>query len=677
MAPKTTGGIGPTGERVARRIAELRRLRGLTLAQVETELRAIGRPIPLTALSKIENGLRRVDTDDLVALAAVFDVTPTAILLDDDETGGDAQTMPATVSADHSMDTFSPSPGASGRVRVGVVPRRADSFQERELAVPLEQAITAGSTLVLSQVLVGMAGVGKTQLAASYARSEWARGIEVLIWVTAVSARSIISAYADSAVQLGLRERDEPEEAAQAFLAWAETTRRSWLVILDDVQDPAVLRGLWPPESPTGRAIVTTRRRDAVLTRSGRQLLDVGEFTPAEAHAFLERKLGAQASDVRQVDALAQDLGYLPLALAQAAAFMLDQRIDCDSYRRLLSDRFLQQALPEASGLPDDHQRVVAGVWQLAIDQADRARPAHLARPLLQLASVLDPTGIPIEALTSEPARKYLATFLPSPSILISGPDDSSVIAVEVEDVIEALRVLHRFSLVHHDPTSAFGETRVHPLIQRVTREAIAADLETLVALANTAADSLSEAWTDTHDSRFEQLLQSNTFALENAAGPALLHEGRIPPILFRAIQSLGEHGQIRAAVSESTRLFANSSEQLGPDHPDTLTIRRNLAFWRGEAGDAAGAAAAFEELLTDHLRILGPDHPHTLTTRNNLAAWRGHAGDPAGAAAAFEELLADRLRVLGPDHPDTLTTRANLAVWRGEGPDDLNLEHP
>ncbi|GLZ77472.1 hypothetical protein Afil01_22790 [Actinorhabdospora filicis] len=38
------------------------------------------------------------------------------------------------------------------------------------------------------------------------------------------------------------------------------------------------------------------------------------------------------------------------------------------------------------------------------------------------------------------------------------------------------------------------------------------------------------------------------------------------------------------------------------------------------QAGDATGAAHAFEELLPNHLRLLGPDHPNTLTTRNNLA---------------------------------------------------------
>jgi hypothetical protein len=58
--------------------------------------------------------------------------------------------------------------------------------------------------------------------------------------------------------------------------------------------------------------------------------------------------------------------------------------------------------------------------------------------------------------------------------------------------------------------------------------------------------------------------------------------------------------------------------------------------------------------------------HPNTLTTRSNLAYWRAAAGDPAGAATAFEQLLTDYLRGLGSGHPNTLTTRSYLAYWRG-----------
>jgi len=54
-------------------------------------------------------------------------------------------------------------------------------------------------------------------------------------------------------------------------------------VVLDDLANPADARGLWPPASARGRVLVTTRRRDAVLSGEGRRLVDVGLFTPAEA----------------------------------------------------------------------------------------------------------------------------------------------------------------------------------------------------------------------------------------------------------------------------------------------------------------------------------------------------------------------------------------------------------
>ncbi|MDI9941573.1 tetratricopeptide repeat protein [Rhodococcus sp. IEGM 1351] len=51
----------------------------------------------------------------------------------------------------------------------------------------------------------------------------------------------------------------------------------------------------------------------------------------------------------------------------------------------------------------------------------------------------------------------------------------------------------------------------------------------------------------------------------------------------------------------------------------------------RGKNGDLAQAITEFETLLTDRTEVLGPDHPDTLTTRNNLAHWRRKGGDVAG----------------------------------------------
>lgn len=61
---------------------------------------------------------------------------------------------------------------------------------------------------------------------------------------------------------------------------------------------------------------------------------------------------------------------------------------------------------------------------------------------------------------------------------------------------------------------------------------------------------------------------------------------------------------------------------------------------------------------------MLGPDHPDSLRTRNNLASWTGRSGDLPAAVAQFGELLRTQLRVLGADHPNTLISRNNQEHW-------------
>jgi hypothetical protein len=75
-------------------------------------------------------------------------------------------------------------------------------------------------------------------------------------------------------------------------------------------------------------------------------------------------------------------------------------------------------------------------------------------------------------------------------------------------------------------------------------------------------------------------------------------------------------------------------------------------------------AIGQFRRLLEDRTRVQGPDHPDTLTTRKNLADWLGQAGQVRVAIAEFGPLLEDQARVLDPEHPATLRTRRDLAYW-------------
>ena len=137
---------------------------------------------------------------------------------------------------------------------------------------------------------------------------------------------------------------------------------------------------------------------------------------------------------------------------------------------------------------------------------------------------------------------------------------------------------------------------------------------------------------------------------------------------------TLGEYGRVVESLAHRQSVIpaenlkrwqswkARIESKLGPDHPDTLTTRHNIAYWTGEVGDAREALRLFTELLPDRERVLGRDHPDTLTTRNNIASWTGEVGDAREALRLFTELLPDQERVLGRDHPDTLTTRNNIA---------------
>ncbi|MFC8001095.1 tetratricopeptide repeat protein [Streptomyces rochei] len=572
------------------------------------------------------------------------------------------------------------------------MPSEARSFQHRAEAERLRAAVEGGGTAVLTQVLTGMGGVGKTQLAADYARAAWNDGsLDVLVWVTASAQSPVVSAYAQAGVELCRADPEDPERAAQQFLAWLvpKSGQRPcrWLVVLDDVADPSDLivhpddpgtrYSLWPPASPYGRVLLTTRRRDAALFSDGRRQIEVGLFTPAESVAYLASVLDAcgRTEPVDQLTALAADLGHLPLALAQAAAYLIDSGESAAAYRDLLADRAtaLTDLAPDA--LPDEQATALSAAWSLSIDRADTLRPAGLARPMLHLASLLDANGIPQSVLTGLPALTYLGRHRTTSSTVQArrpkwwpGRRQRTAPPVTTDEAIGALRALDRLSLIDHTPETPHQAVRVHRLIQRATRDTHTPNQHEQVA--RTAADALVAVWPEIErDTDLAQALRTNGDALAHHA-EAALYRPDAHTVLYLFGHSLGRSGQVSAAADHFEHLATTTNNRLGPDHRDTLAARGNLATWRGEAGDAAGAAQAFADLLNDHERVLGPDDPDTLSTRNNLATWRGRAGDTAGAAQAFADLLPDHIRILGPDHPSTLTTRNNLASSQGEAGD-------
>jgi DNA-binding SARP family transcriptional activator len=550
-------------------------------------------------------------------------------------------------------------------VVVGEAPLVATAFQERpDVQARLDTAMRrAGSTTVITQVLSGDGGIGKTQMAAAiFDRGQSSQSFQLFVWVTATSTEAAITAYAHALARVDPdASTADPRAAASRFLTWLRETSHPWLVVLDDVADPDDLTGWWPA-GPHGRTLVTTRRQDALLSEDGRTVIDLSVYEPSESLQYLEARLSTASTRSDVLDGasdLAADLGHLPLALAQASAVILDSGLTCAEYRSRLTNQTATLARVFPTPL-DSRRKAVASTWRMAINAANTLSPMGFAGPVLDLIAVLEPNGIPHDLLVSDAVARYVTDRVQRTAMTKTGRTE----ATSAERLREAIRNLGRLSLISHDPADGFHSVRMHPLAQRATREAL--HPATMRTTYHAAADALVAIWPDNeHGGNLSAVLRRNAAALIGYAHEALW-EGHSHPILYRVGRSLADVGLVHEAVQYWHEMLTVSQRILGPDHPDTLTTRGNLAYSQGLAGDLTAAPAAFQELLADRLRILGLDHPDTLTTRHNLAYSRGRAGDPAWAAAAFQELLADRLRILGPDHPDTLRTRAHAARWQG-----------
>ena len=128
--------------------------------------------------------------------------------------------------------------------------------------------------------------------------------------------------------------------------------------------------------------------------------------------------------------------------------------------------------------------------------------------------------------------------------------------------------------------------------------------------------------------------------AAVDAAEPQVAVAFRDQPLVEASIRNaLGESyrylGEPALAIRQHARARQLRSDQLGPNHPDTLTSMNNLALAYKDAGNFNEALPLYEETLEKRKARLDPDHPDTLTSMNNLAmAHPGHGQTRAGPAA-------------------------------------------
>jgi len=531
------------------------------------------------------------------------------------------------------------------------MPPLADSYTPRTESGPdPADDLHPGETVVLvtadhaARALGGMGGTGKTQLAAAIAHTLWSRGaVDLVLWVTASGRDAVLTGYAQALGDVGLPDPYEgPEVAASHFLAWLAETPRPWLAVLDDLTDPAVLDGLWP-WGPNGRVLVTTNRPDAALRAHSPRAVELGPFSDRESLAYLSTKLQADRDQWTGALDLAADLGFLPIALAQAGTLIAYTGIDCRDYRAQMAE--WRQHLGATNGTPP---QVVAGTGGLALEYADRLPPAGLARPMLALISMLDPNGIPGAVLTAPAACAYLSRF-------------GGAAPVDEVQARTAVHALGRLGLVTIDTTSAARTVRVHELVQAASRQSLSTAECDAAALA--AADALLQAWPPPQavPAASGQALRDCTARLHQIAG-VLLWNPECHPVLVRAGQCLDNAGLAGPAIAYWQSMIDIGRPTLGATHAHTILAADRLAAAYDAAGRHLDAIPVHERVLAERERELGPSHPDTLNARNSLARTYRAAGRGGDAVRLAERALADCERIQGPRHPDSLAARSELA---------------
>jgi len=289
---------------------------------------------------------------------------------------------------------------AAPRLVVGEIPREPEGYIERAPLENLADAARTGRPAVLHAV-TGLRGVGKTQLAAAYARRRISEGWPLVVWINAEARDTLITGLAEVAEKLELPAPDQAGDSLKAALLLRDhlnTRTADGLLVFDNATAPGDLRPFLPAAGPTQVVVTSTRES----FRSLGTLVRVSHFDRAQSLEFLAARTGQPAWPAAAE--LAAELGDLPLALDQAAA-TISQRpyLGYAGYLELLRSVPVDELLAAVDG--SGYPRAVAAALLLSVATVEREDPESLPGRLLRVIACLAPDGVPRELLAGLAAR--------------------------------------------------------------------------------------------------------------------------------------------------------------------------------------------------------------------------------------------------------------------------------
>jgi hypothetical protein len=514
--------------------------------------------------------------------------------------------------------------------RVWNLPARNPGFTGRDsLLVAVRERLTAGDRTVV-QAFAGMGGVGKTQLAAEYAY-RFAGAYDLGWWMNSEQAGLIGDQFAALGAALGCVEPGADVEAVRLAVLGELRERGRWLLVFDNAETPADVRA-WLPGGG-GHVLITSRRHSWGEIAMP---VEVDVLARPESVAVMQARVaGLGESDA---DRLADRLGDLPLAVAQAAGFMAETGMPAGEYLRLLET---QPARLLDHGTPGSYPQSLAAATRLTAERLEADDPG--AAELAGLCAFLGPEPIPESLFTANTSEL---------------PEDLAASAADPLAWRQNLRQLTRRSLARVDHRGLV----MHRLTQAILRDRLTAaqaaaarsHSEAILVASNPRDQRNPSVWPN-----WAQLIPHLLAAdLAGTANPDLRE------MACNACGYLLNRGEAFAAHDLASDLRRQWREQRGDDDEHAMSAASHLAWALYQMGRYAEARDLGQDTLNRRRRIFGANHPSALTSASNLATRLEALGEVQAARDLEQDTLDRRRQVLGDNHPETLRSASNLASY-------------
>jgi tetratricopeptide (TPR) repeat protein len=508
------------------------------------------------------------------------------------------------------------------------------------------------------QTLHGLGGIGKTRLAVEYAYRSGDR-YEAALFVTAESPEALRSGLANlarpSLLAIPEYEAKAEAETVDAVLCWLRDNTR-WLLILDNVDTEEAARAVREilPQLQRGHVLITARRKDWPV---GIRKQPLGTLSLDEATQFLlDRTQGERASakdDTSQARHLAEILDGLPLALEQAAAYIVHHQASFASY--LLDwGRERENVLGWHDENLMQYPASAATTWQTTFRQL-----TSKATAVLRLTSFLAPDPIPITMFEAGASIVERAVQL--------FREEVGGLEVAPTPIRDAFSELAAYSMVTRESETLI----VHRIVQEVVAAQIPAErrkdwLEQSLRLVNDFSPVPPD---DVRTWPVWDLLRSHVARVVDKANEAGIHHptARLMSELALLLVAKGLYAEAEPRMTTAVRILDESGTPEDTGLATALaaalaTALDNLAQLLMETNRSGEAEPMMRRALKIDEASLGTRHPKVAIRLSNLAQLLRNTDRLAEAEPMMRRALEIDEEALGETHPNIAIRLNNLA---------------